>query len=218
MNHKIDKEPRPVRMYDAGILAILTGNKVRTSQYVVNEIHQEPEFFGDNKDELWDNSMFWGFENEDGSRQTLLNWICHREKQISSLFVQEDFAWQNGKLVYRVGHESPDDVDWTYACRMGIEEARLILDVQKMFLQRLYSMTPLDCMLEGVRPHVRVTDLDGDPVWSMKPDGKRFHSPTEAFRAYYEQAMEDDWNKDPWIEVIMFSVRAKERKQHDIHS
>lgn len=189
---------RPILFSGPMVRAILAGRKTQTRRVV--------------KDSK--TLAFWRtFTREYGvrfafrSKQTSHEKSCPHGQADDRLWVRETFApMLGGGFVYAADYtpgrlkEKDGRGFWKPSIHMPRAASRLTLEITRVRVERLQSITEADAMAEGIR----WTEMDG---FASDDEGRNFHasSAVRSYAALWESINgPGSWEANPWVWVIEF--------------
>lgn len=229
---------RPILFSGPMVKAILDGRKTQTRRIVKpqppdsidelhgNELRKRAPYAIQNND---GNDCGWGFQDEDN------NYNCPYGKIGERLWVREK-CWSDGRYVYypadcghksfTVSDESNERLEKLYrygsqfrqivpSIHMPRWACRIVLEIEKIRVERLHEITNADCVAEGIEPlgDERITARISSGFEALpepiRVQAGKFDSKYSTVRGLFSGIWQqihgvESWVANPWVWVIEF--------------
>lgn len=205
---------KPILFNTEMVRAILEGRKTQTRRVLKPQPEPESTFMGWVLPEYVQVAFGQGVKTESLHK-------CPYGKIGDVLWVRESFTKSNnGTVVFRADAtdetgqrwhsiekgDPNNEVKWKPSIYMPFEAARIFLEITNIRVERLYDISHLDAINEGIE---YLGTGDYGPEWKCYFDAKHdtpsYALPCNSFMSLWISINgEDSWNSNPWVWVVEF--------------
>ena len=219
----------PIKFNMAMVQAVLEGRKTQTRRLIKKADHGKLTtnilHTGNNK---WQHHFNNGkSEKFPGGLLEIVNLKCPYGIPGDKLWVRETWSPDLDSYIYRADGcwEDNKSITWKPSTHMPRKASRVILDVARIRVERVQSITPQDAIAEGVESVVATRErfgcrasgmllyrnyLDKRTEWATG-----YESPIDSFCTLWNSIYDSrgyGWDVNPWCWVVDFRVLPEEEK------
>lgn len=219
---------RPILFKDAMVRAILEGKKTQTRRIVkpqpIGDYRYDGMGTGDGLPVVASDSHWFEGIDAEGNGTELYHWVkCPYGIPGDHLWVRETWGTFGiarldvEGITYRTGYRADWKTDcedpikpqygWRPSIHMPRSESRILLEVVKVRVERLQSISEADALAEGIETTGKVGGIQFYGNYGSEEIGTNLH-PVESYRTLWDsingKTPGASWADNPWVWIVEF--------------